>query len=32
VAAAGFGSAGVEVRAFASGALNSALPAALRFA
>jgi uncharacterized protein len=31
-AAAGFGSAGVEVRAFASGALNSALPAALRFA
>ena len=32
VAAAGFGPAGVEIRAFASGALNAALPAALRFA
>jgi pyridinium-3,5-biscarboxylic acid mononucleotide sulfurtransferase len=32
VAAAGFGAAGLEVRAFRSGALNSVLPAGLRFA
>jgi pyridinium-3,5-biscarboxylic acid mononucleotide sulfurtransferase len=32
IAAAGFGLAGVEVRAFRSGALNAALPAELRFA
>jgi uncharacterized protein len=32
VAAAGFGTAEMEVRAFSSGALNSVLPAGLRFA
>jgi uncharacterized protein len=32
IAAAGFGAAELDVRAFSSGSLNSALPAELRFA